>query len=136
MAKLFIDSDIIIDFYAKRADYDAAKQLFDTFVERDDITAFTIPIVLANVHYILCKYGDKSIAKTQLNNLMWFVDVLGVDKATFLTALAEDYNDFEDSLQFLTAEKYGLDVIITRNKKDYTQSRLPVFNASEFSRHK
>lgn len=132
MPKLFLDSDIIIDFYAKRADYDVSKQLFSTFVENDEISVFTTPIVLANVHYILCKYSNKTMAKTQLSNLMWFVNVLGVDKNTFLTALAEDYIDFEDSLQFLSAEKAGLDAIITRNKKDYQHSQLPVFSASEF----
>lgn len=133
MTKLFLDSDIIIDFYAKRAGFAAAKQLLNAFVEHaNDIRGFTTPIVLANVHYILCKYSDKTTAKKQLSNLMWFVSVLSVDKDTFLTALAKDYTDFEDSLQFLTAEKHQLDAIITRNKKDYQHSKLPVYSASEF----
>ena len=44
----------------------------------------------------------------------------------------EEFNDFEDALQYYTAIKAKADIIITRNGKDFTASKLPVMTAAEY----
>ena len=44
----------------------------------------------------------------------------------------DDFNDFEDAIQFYTALESNLHVIITRNKKDFKNNLIPVFSAKEF----
>lgn len=47
-------------------------------------------------------------------------------------ALASDFKDFEDAIQYYTALENHLDIIISRNKKDVKSSVLPVLTAKEY----
>jgi len=47
-------------------------------------------------------------------------------------ALASDFKDFEDAIQYHTALENHLDIIISRNKKDVKSSVLPVLTAKEY----
>jgi predicted nucleic acid-binding protein len=47
-------------------------------------------------------------------------------------ALASDFGDFEDGLQYFIAMDYECDIIVTRNKKDFKNSKIPVMTATEY----
>ena len=49
-----------------------------------------------------------------------------------LAALNSNFKDFEDAIQYHTALENELDLIITRNKKDFKTSALPVLTAKEY----
>jgi hypothetical protein len=56
-----------------------------------------------------------------------------MDKNIIISALNSDFKDFEDALQNYAAEINGeVNVIITRNTKDYKKSNLAVMNPKEF----
>ena len=44
----------------------------------------------------------------------------------------DTFPDFEDGLQYYSAIENDIDIIITRNKKDFKNSKLPVLTAKEF----
>ena len=58
--------------------------------------------------------------------------VAAVNEQTVDDSLASQFKDFEDAMQYYTALKAKADIIITRNGKDYTASKLPVMTATEF----
>ena len=47
-------------------------------------------------------------------------------------ALASAFDDYEDALQYYSALNKKVDVIVTRNKKDFAHSKLPVLSPDEF----
>ena len=47
-------------------------------------------------------------------------------------ALSSDFRDVEDGIQYFTAEYHGCEIIITRNKKDFSYSRLRVLTPNEY----
>jgi hypothetical protein len=47
-------------------------------------------------------------------------------------ALASEFHDIEDGFQYFTAQAHGAEVLLTRNKKDFKKSQLPVLTAAEF----
>ena len=47
-------------------------------------------------------------------------------------ALASDFKDFEDAMQYYTALENGLDIVITRNKRDFKNINLPILTAQEY----
>ena len=66
---------------------------------------------------------EKVIEK--LTQLITISEVLTTDKDVILKALNSNFKDFEDALQNYSAELNGqIDVIITRNVKDYKNSSL------------
>ncbi len=131
MIKIFIDSDIILDLLIKRNEYQGAAELF-TKLANHEISGFTSPIVFANVHYILAKYEGKKKSIINLRKLRKLLSILTINEEIIDEALSSDAKDFEDSIQYLASEKNNIDFIITRNEKDYRESKLPVLSASEF----
>ena len=44
----------------------------------------------------------------------------------------KEFTDLEDGLQYQCAVEENVDFIITRNKKDFLASKIPVYTPSEF----
>jgi len=131
MIKLFIDSDIILDLLIKRNEYQSSAKLF-TIIENKELKGCTSPIVFANVHYIMTKYGGKEKSILNLRILRKFLSILTLDEEILDEALYAEAPDFEDSIQYIASEKNEIDFIITRNKKDYKRSKIPALTATEF----
>jgi hypothetical protein len=55
-----------------------------------------------------------------------------VDKSVVKNALVAGFTDFEDALQYCSALTVDADCIVTRNKKDFTASEIPVYELDEF----
>lgn len=47
-------------------------------------------------------------------------------------ALVSGFTDFEDALQYCSAQTIDADCIVTRNKKDLSTSEIPVYELDEF----
>ena len=61
-----------------------------------------------------------------------FVEVLDLSAKTVVEMLSSDWRDYEDATQNRTAIKAMADYIVSRNKKDFAKSALPVYSATEF----
>ncbi len=132
MKKIFIDTDIILDLLARREPhYIFPAQLF-TLIDKKKLTAYTSPIVFANLHYLLKKYSSNSVAKKNLRKLKTLIKILPVDEKIIEQALNSDFTDFEDAIQYFTAVNNGIKILITRNKADYKKSKIPIATAEEF----
>ena len=130
MIKIFLDSDVIIDLLAKRDHYLDAAELF-SIIQNKKIQAYTTPLVLANVDYIITKYstGQKSIKA--IRTLRKYLSILPMDENTVDRAINSAIKDFEDALQYYAAEAQAVDFIVTRNEKDYKKGDLKIVTAEE-----
>ncbi|HMB99876.1 MAG TPA: PIN domain-containing protein [Flavobacteriaceae bacterium] len=131
MNKLFIDSDILIDLLAKRTHYNEALKLL-SIISENKAKAYTTPLVLANVDYIITKFGNKQKSRKALKTLRKNISILTMDEKGFDEALESSFPDFEDALQYFSAVNQGIDFIISRNKKDYAKGNLKVVTAGEY----
>jgi predicted nucleic acid-binding protein len=103
-----------------------------TIIGEKKVAAFTTPIVLANVDYIITKYSNKAKSRKAIRALRKKLSILLIDEKVVDTALESEFSDFEDALQYYAAEKRGINFIITRNKKDYAKGSLRVATAQEY----
>jgi predicted nucleic acid-binding protein len=55
-----------------------------------------------------------------------------VDSKTIDLAVASDFNDFEDAIQYCCAIENNLTTIITRNIKDYKKATIKVLTPETF----
>lgn len=51
---------------------------------------------------------------------------------TVENSLKSDFSDFEDAMQYFSAQSQKVDYIVTRNKKDFAPATIPVFEPQEF----
>ena len=132
MEKLLIDTNIVIDLLAKREDfYREAQELF-TLADEKNISLFISSLTLANTHYVLSKYLNTRETRKVLIKFKVLVKVLPLEDKIMEWALSSDFNDFEDAIQYYTALDNKLDIVITRDKKGFKMSELPVLTAREY----
>ena len=132
MKKLFLDTNIVIDLLGNRMPfYTAAAKLF-SLADKKKVKLSISSLCIADVHYILSKQNPELETRKILRKFKVLVTVLSLnDKITDL-ALNSDFRDFEDAIQYYTAIENDQDLIITRNQKDFKESKLPVMTPSEF----
>tara|TARA_R110002049_G_scaffold252877_8_gene428202 strand:- start:1503 stop:1916 length:414 start_codon:yes stop_codon:yes gene_type:complete len=133
MSRLLIDTNIVIDLLSKRDKfYDEAADLFSR-ADKKELELTISSLTFANTNYILSKLKSAKEAKEILRKFKVLVELLSLDdKITELALSDNDFLDFEDGLQYYSAIENQIDVIITRNKKDFKNSKIPVLTAKEF----
>lgn len=133
MSRLLIDTNIVIDLLAKRDKfYDEAADLFSR-ADKKELELSISSLTFANTNYILTKLKSAKGAREILRKFKVLVELLSLDDKITELALSDDnFPDFEDGLQYYSAIENQIDVIITRNKKDFKNSKIPVLTANEF----
>ncbi len=132
MPKIYIDSDIILDVFAKRGEFYPVSAKLLSYAEKKRVAAFTTPLAFANIYYVLRRMKSKEYALQSLRKLRILVNVLSLDQKHTDQALNSHFTDFEDALQYYSARSKKLDYIITRNKKDCKHSAIIVCTPEEF----
>ncbi len=61
-----------------------------------------------------------------------FVDVVDLCGQNVVDMLGSGWKDYEDATQYRSAIDEHADCIVTRKKKDFIASTIPVFTAAEF----
>src|SRR5690606_21864700 len=133
MRRILIDTNIVIDLLSKREKfYDEAADLFSR-ADKKELDLAISSLTFANTNYILTKLRSAKEAREILRKFKVLVVVLSLDDKITELALSDDnFPDFEDGLQYYSAIENQIDVIITRNKKDFKNSIIPVLTAKEF----
>ncbi|AFU67724.1 nucleic acid-binding protein containing a PIN domain [Psychroflexus torquis ATCC 700755] len=133
MSRLLIDTNIVIDLLAKRDKfYDEAADLFSR-ADKKELELSISSLTFANTNYILTKLKSAKEAREILRKFKVLVELLSLDDKITELALSDDnFPDFEDGLQYYSAIENQIDVIITRNKKDFKNSKIPVLSAKEY----
>jgi len=130
--KVFVDTNIVIDLLAKREPfYKDAQDLF-TLSDKKEIKLQISSLSFANAYYSIVKHHKSVDAKKYLSKFKVLVEILPLEDKAIELALASDFGDFEDGLQYFIAMDYECDIIVTRNKKDFKSSKIPVMTAAEY----
>lgn len=131
--KIFVDSDVVIDFFTDREPHvNPASELFE-LNEQAILKIYISAVSLNNIYYIVRRFlgHQKTIEVVEL--LTEMTEIIDTTKQEILQALKNDFSDFEDSIQYssaLTIE--NLNAIITRNTKDYRKSSIAVMTPLNF----
>lgn len=134
MENIFVDTDIIIDLLAKRELFYKDAQALFTLSDKKEIQLCISSFSFANAYYSIVKHHKDIDAKKYLAKFKVLVKVLPLEDKAIELALASDFNDFEDGLQYFIAMDNESDIIITRNKKDFKNAKIPVMTAGEYIR--
>ena len=130
--KVFLDTDVILDLLTEREPhFEAAVELFLQIQDRT-IQAYTSPVIIANIFYILNKHLGRQKAIQSLIKLKSLVKVLNCGDRVIELALSSDFKDFEDSIQYYTALENNIDILITRNVKNYKTANITISTPLEY----
>ncbi|MDE6645050.1 MAG: PIN domain-containing protein [Muribaculaceae bacterium] len=130
MKNIFLDTNFIIDYFVREDFSEEAEKLLQ-LGESQNLNFYISYLSVANFAYIMRK-----LPVSQLNDIILRIckifQVVDNTQDQILLTLQSGFKDFEDGLQYQCALASNCDCIISRNKKDFVTSFIPVMTASEF----
>lgn len=129
--KALIDTNVLIDVIQSREPFcQHSKRIFQLAAE-GKIEGYVSVQSLKDIFYVCkrsCKEKSPFEPIEQISFLFSIIDVTGEDS---LSALMSDISDYEDALLVHSAQRNGINVIITRNKHDFQDSHMVAVDPSE-----
>jgi predicted nucleic acid-binding protein len=133
MDKVLIDTDVILDFFFDRQPFSDHAAIVLSYCEMNKIEGYITPVILSNEYYLLRKTAKHELVIDKLRQLMTILNVLVIDKNSIIQAMNSGFKDFEDALQNFAAESAdNISVILTRNTKDFKNSKLGVMTPESY----
>jgi len=133
MKKIFLDTNIGIDLLTNRSPWVVPASEIMSLANENKILTFCSTLSLATINYYMLREKlARDLIITKLGNFISLCFPISVDVNVAKSALKSPFKDFEDAMQYFSAVSEGCDVIITRNKKDFLESKIPVMEPQEF----
>ena len=132
--KVFLDTNIFIDYLARRGQFfeSAAKIIQMGQQHRCEIMVSALSFATAS---FILETHHKLPNDVIVQKFVMFVkmcNVTPVDSLVIDEAIASQFPDFEDAMQYYSALREGADAIITRNTSDFVASKIEVYEPQQF----
>ena len=129
--KVLIDTNIALDILLHRQGYINAALIF-SFSKRNIIEGFISASAITDIFFLSKNDLGKKPAKEALKTLLQVFKPAAVTDGHIYQALDMDWDDFEDSVQYIVGESFSTDYIVTRNTRDYTSGSIPAVTPEDF----
>jgi len=130
--RILVDTNIVLDLLAKRPEFFTEAQELFTLSDKNKVALYVSSLTFANTYYILSQKMKLENVRKVLRKLKILVQILPMDDKIIDLALDSDFRDFEDAIQYYTAIENDLNIIITRNLKDFKPAKIPVLTAKNY----
>ncbi len=131
MKRIFLDTNVILDFILEREGVDDAADIL-SLGECGDIEACVSVLTMANTAYVARKGHTPEELYVFMRDLSEIIRTLPMTESQLKEALTCLSTDFEDVLQYACAKDNSCNVIVTRNTRHFRISSLPVLTPSDF----
>ncbi|MDR1088568.1 MAG: PIN domain-containing protein [Coriobacteriales bacterium] len=131
--RVCLDTNVVIDILGKTSDLLDSYAAFDLSL----LHSFEIFVPITSttdIAYILPRrnYASAQQAKELLVQLLSLVQILDARSVDAEKALSSNMPDYEDALLAFMAQRNSIDLIITRNLKDFEHSPVPAMSPRQF----
>lgn len=132
MKRVLFDSDVLLDVLGKREPhFQASVQALNT-VKTGKTQGYISGHAVTNIYYILSKQNGRESSRKLVISLLENLQVARVTDAIIRQALTSQMKDFEDAVTSAVAESEKLEIIITRNLRDFAASPVPAMVPADF----
>ena len=128
---LLIDTNIVLDVLMNRPEFVRDSALIWKLCETEQAKGYISTLTYANMMYIMRKQLTPEQIEVAFRKLSLIFEFADFSPAVLERAVNMKWKDFEDAVQSATAESVHADYIITRNLKDFSQSKVIAFTPSE-----
>lgn len=132
MNKVFFDTNVMIDVIGRREQFCKPAMQIMSLADRGLIRIYVSALSYATASFILGRYNKEIDIISEFSKFMKITTATLVDSSTIEQSVESKFKDFEDAMQYYSAKHENIDYIITRNKKDFEESDIPVYEPQEF----
>lgn len=129
--KALIDTNVILDVLCDRAPFAEDAQTVFKMCEVKRVEGFISALSVPNIIYIMRKELDTEKISDILEKLTLIFKIADLKGSDLKNAVRHGFADYEDAVQSVCAQRIGADVIVTRNIKDLSGSKVMAITPSE-----
>ena len=130
--RLLIDANILLDVLQKREPYYRDSALVWKLCETEQAEGYVSALSFADLVYVMRKELDPQAVEDVQHKLALIFRFADLTAADITRAAEMKWEDYEDAVQSAAAERIHADHIITRNVRDFKQSKIVAFTPAEF----
>ncbi|PSB25176.1 PIN domain-containing protein [Stenomitos frigidus] len=125
MKRVLFDSDVLLDVFLQRQPHFTASAIAIDTVGQGKIEGYVAGHAVTNLFYLLRRQLERDQSRDILATLLLKMHVAAVTDAVIREALASSFTDFEDAVAHAAAKSIGVEIIVTRNIKDFRSGTIP-----------
>ena len=130
--KILLDTNIVLDLLMQcELFYEDAVEIF-TAIELGKLDGYLCATTITTIYYLVSKNTTKKKTDEIIENLLQLFKIADIDKEVLLLSLKNSGVDFEDSVIYTSAKMFQVDMIISRDKKGFKNSKVEVKTPKEF----
>ncbi|MHB8125796.1 MAG: type II toxin-antitoxin system VapC family toxin [Desulfitobacteriaceae bacterium] len=130
---VMIDTNVILDAGLNRRPFNAFAEKILLLVADEKVNASITASSVTDIYYFLRRdYQNSDRAKEMLINFFNIFEVIDVTKSDCEKALGLPMDDYEDALLATCAKRRRIELIITRNLKDFAESPVKAISPDDF----
>ena len=129
--KVLIDTNVILDVLCNRLDFVDASSKIWKYCETGQIEGYISALSVPNIVYILRKELTPEKTQKLIEQIMMIFKVADLKSSDLKNAATMLTSDFEDAVQMCCAVRIKADYIITRNIRDFKESKVLALKPDE-----
>ncbi|WP_088892062.1 type II toxin-antitoxin system VapC family toxin [Leptolyngbya ohadii] len=124
--RVLIDTNVVLDVLQEREPFvENAAKLFER-LDSGEIEGFIAATTITNIYYIIRRIAGRVVAQDAITQLLSDLNICAVNLEILEQALALDFEDFEDAVQYACAIVHRVDAIVTRDASGFVNAEIPV----------
>lgn len=129
--KILVDTNVILDVLCARKNFLDDSLKVWKYCEINKIKGYISALSIPNIVYILRKELTPEKTEEIVKQLFLIFKVADMKADDLKKAASIRSNDYEDSLQMVCANRIKVNFIVTRNIRDFSESKIPAIKPSE-----
>jgi len=130
--KVLVDSNVVLNKLLKQAAFFAGSNAIFNLAEVGQITGYISASAITDIYYIARKSLGKEAAREAIKRVLQVFHPATVTGSDIYQALDLEWDDFEDSVQYIVGEGLAVDYIVTRNTQDFSSGSVSAVSPEQF----
>ena len=130
--KVLIDTNVALDILLNRHPGFTNAAVIFSMTRQKIIESYISASAITDIFYLAEKDLGKKPTKEALKEMLQVFKPATVTDSHIFQALELDWDDFEDSVQFVVGAGLTVDYIITRNTQDFTSGSIIAVTPEQF----
>ncbi len=132
--RTLIDTNVLLDLVLEREPWLADERDFWQALEDGHIVGCVSAAAVTDVFYIVRRAAGLAAAHAAVQHCLDIFEIIPVDRATLVQAVALPGSDFEDNVQIACATTARVDAIVTRDTTGFQAASVPVLGPANAAR--
>ncbi|CDM93479.1 MAG: PIN domain-containing protein [Limnospira sp. PMC 1291.21] len=130
--RVLIDTNVVLDFLQEREPFvENAARIFQQ-IDAGEIEGVITATTITNIYYIIRKFAGDGVARDAIAQILIDLTIAPVNRDVLEGAIALQFADFEDAVQYVCGISHPVDVIVTRDVTGFSAATIPVVLPENF----